>query len=27
LEVVTPTGEILNLQNTMRKDNTGFDLK
>lgn len=27
LEVVTPTGEILNLQNKMRKDNTGFDLK
>ncbi|EAS06342.2 FAD linked oxidase family protein (macronuclear) [Tetrahymena thermophila SB210] len=27
LEIVTPTGQILDLTNTMRKDNTGFDLK
>lgn len=27
LEVVTPTGEVLDLLRTLRKDNTGYDLK
>ncbi|EPY25568.1 actin interacting protein-like protein [Strigomonas culicis] len=27
LEVVTPTGDILNLMSTLRKDNAGYDLK
>jgi len=27
MEVVVPSGEILNLQSDVRKDNTGFDLK
>jgi len=27
LEVVQPNGKVLNLMNTNRKDNTGFDLK
>jgi len=27
MEVVLPTGQILDLTNTNRKDNTGFDLK
>lgn len=27
LEVVLPNGNVLNLMNTNRKDNTGFDLK
>ena len=27
MEVVLPTGTILDLSNTNRKDNTGFDLK